>query len=369
MVYYFQFIGMLMTKFNFNPKYTITNSIANNILKIEQLKDQIKNLPVTPHLMASLRESAKLTTTHYSTQIEGNRLTQEQVIEVIKNKKCIPKRKRDEDEIKGYYKAIQFVEKLAMKKTLISEEDLNKIHTLVENNKEIKYRDGQNVITDSSTGEIVYMPPEAEDVPILMKDFINWLNLDKETPILIKAAIAHYQYVTIHPYYDGNGRSARLLTTLIMHKNGYDLKGIYSLEEYYAKDLYSYYNAITVGPSHNYYMGRAEADITNWIEYFIEGVKISFEKVYEKAKLESGTKDLSPIMRDLDIKQRKILQIFENQKTITSGDIAEFFNFAPRTARKLAQDWVKEGFLIVVDSSKKARKYQLKQELEQKLYR
>ena len=78
---------MLMTKFNFNPKYTITNSIANNILKIEQLKDQIKNLPVTPHLMASLRESAKLTTTHYSTQIEGNRLTQEQVIEVIKNKK------------------------------------------------------------------------------------------------------------------------------------------------------------------------------------------------------------------------------------------------------------------------------------------
>ncbi len=358
-----------MTKFNFNPKYTITNSIANNILKIEQLKDQIKNLPVTPHLMASLRESAKLTTTHYSTQIEGNRLTQEQVIEVIKNKKCIPKRKRDEDEIKGYYKAIQFVEKLAMKKTLISEEDLNKIHTLVENNKEIKYRDGQNVITDSTTSEIVYMPPEAEDVPSLMKDFINWLNLDKETPILIKAAIAHYQYVTIHPYYDGNGRSARLLTTLIMHKNGYDLKGIYSLEEYYAKDLYSYYNAITVGPSHNYYFGRAEADITNWIEYFIQGVKISFEKVYEKAKLESGTKDLSPIMRDLDIKQRKILQIFENQKTITSGDIAEFFNFAPRTARKLAQDWVKEGFLIVVDSSKKARKYQLKQELEQKLYR
>ena len=221
-----------MTKFNFNPKYSITKSITNNILKIEQLKEQIKNLPVTPHLMASLRESAKLITTHYSTQIEGNRLTQEQVIEVIKNKKVIPQRKRDENEIKGYYKAIQFVEKLATKKSSISEEDLNKIHSLVENNKEVKYRDGQNVITDSATGEIVYMPPEATDVPKLMKDFIDWLNLDKETPILIKAGIAHYQYVTIHPYYDGNGRSARLLTTLILHKNGYDLKGIYSLEEY-----------------------------------------------------------------------------------------------------------------------------------------
>lgn len=107
-----------MTKFNFNPKYSITKSITNNILKIEQLKEQIKNLPVTPHLMASLRESAKLITTHYSTQIEGNRLTQEQVIEVIKNKKVIPQRKRDENEIKGYYKAIQFVEKLATKKLL-----------------------------------------------------------------------------------------------------------------------------------------------------------------------------------------------------------------------------------------------------------
>ena len=358
---------MLMKKFNFNPKYTITNSIANNILKVEQLKEQIKNLPVTPHLMASLRESARLITTHYSTQIEGNRLTQEQVIDVIKNKKYIPQRKRDEDEIKGYYKAIQFVEKLAAKKSLISEEELNKIHSLVENNKEVKYRDGQNVITDSSSGEIVYMPPEAKDVPILMKDFIDWLNLEKETPILIKAAITHYQYVTIHPYYDGNGRSARLLTTLILHKNSYDLKGIYSLEEYYAKDLIGYYNAITVGPSHNYYMGRENADITNWIEYFIDGVRISFEKVYEKAKLESGSKDLSPIMRNLDVKQRKILQLFEKQKIITSGDIAEFFNFAPRTARKLAQDWVQEGFLVIVDSSKKARKYQLNQELEQKL--
>ena len=357
-----------MTKFNFNPKYSITKSITNNILKIEQLKEQIKNLPVTPHLMASLRESAKLITTHYSTQIEGNRLTQEQVIEVIKNKKVIPQRKRDENEIKGYYKAIQFVEKLSTKKSSISEEDLNKIHSLVENNKEVKYRDGQNVITDSATGEIVYMPPEATDVPKLMKDFIDWLNLDKETPILIKAGIAHYQYVTIHPYYDGNGRSARLLTTLILHKNGYDLKGIYSLEEYYAKDLNGYYNAITVGPSLNYYMGRAEADITNWIEYFIQGVKESFEKVYEKAKLESGTKDLSPILRNLDVKQRKILQLFENQKIITSNDIAEFFNFAPRTARKLAQDWVEVGFLVIVDNSKKARKYQLQQELEQKLY-
>ncbi len=357
-----------MSKFNFNPKYIITSSIANNILRIEQIKEQIKSLPFTPHLMASLRESAQLITTHYSTQIEGNRLTQEEVVNVIKYKKVIPQRKRDEKEIKGYYKAIQFVEKLASKKSKIQETEIKKIHSLVEGINESVYRDGQNVITDSLSGEIVYMPPEAKDVPILMNDFINWLNFDNETPILIKAAIAHYQYVTIHPYYDGNGRTARLLTTLILHKNGYDLKGIYSLEEYYAKDLKGYYDAITIGPSHNYYLGRSESDITKWIEYFIQGVKESFETVYNKAKKETGNKDLSPILRELDVKQRKILQLFEVQKTITSNDIAQYFNFAPRTARKLAQDWANEGFLIIIDSSKKARKYQLNKELEHKLY-
>ncbi len=352
----------------FNPNYVITKNIANNILKIEQIKEQIKSLPVTPQLMASLRESAKLMTTHYSTQIEGNRLTQEQVVEVIKHNKVIPQRHRDEKEIKGYYKAIEYVEKLAQKKAFITENEIQTIHSLIENNsRPTPYRDGQNVIKDSLAGNIVYMPPEVSDVEKLMKDFIDWINYDNETPIPIKAAIAHYQFVTIHPYYDGNGRSARLLTTLILHKNGYDLKGIYSLEEYYAKDLKGYYNAITIGPSHNYYMGRAEADITKWVEYFILGMKEAFENVYNKAVSQSSQKDLLPILRELDLKQRKILELFEKQKTITSNDIAAFFNFAPRTARQLAQDWVEEGFLITIDSSKKARKYQLNKILEKRL--
>jgi Fic family protein len=75
-----------------------------------------------------------------------------------------------------------------------------------------------------------------------------------EIPIPIIAAIAHYQFATIHPYYGGNGRTARILTTLILHMNGYALKGIYALEEYYAVNLPAYYNALTVGDSHNYYM-------------------------------------------------------------------------------------------------------------------
>jgi Fic family protein len=107
-------------------------------------------------------------------------------------------------------------------------------------------------------------------------------------PVPIKAGIAHYQFATIHPYYDGNGRTARLLTTLILHLGTYDLKGLYALEEYYARDLKAYYEALTVGPSHNYYLGRADADITQWVAYFIAGMATSFEKVRDQA-LESDS--------------------------------------------------------------------------------
>jgi Fic family protein len=105
----------------------------------------------------------------------------------------------------------------------------------------------------------------------LMKGMVNWINYNITLPCPIIAAISHYQFATIHPYYDGNGRTARLLTTCILHNGGYDLKGLYSLEEYYARNLGAYYEAISVGKSHNYYMGRAEADITKWVEYFVEG--------------------------------------------------------------------------------------------------
>lgn len=74
-----------------------------------------------------------------------------------------------------------------------------------------------------------------------MSELIAWLNKNKnEISVPILAAIAHYQYAAIHPYYDGNGRTARILTTVILHLHGYDLKGIYNPEEYYAKNLQDY---------------------------------------------------------------------------------------------------------------------------------
>ena len=205
------------------------------------------------------------------------------------------------------------------------------------------------------------MPPESNDVPGLMRNMVSWIKENDELPCPIIAAIAHYQFATIHPYYDGNGRTARLLTTLILHLGGYDLKGLYSLEEYYAKNLFAYYRAITVGPSHNYYFGRPTSDITQWIEYFTEGMAFSFEKVIEQMTYshQQGEKDCSALMKTLDPKQRKSLELFREYDIVTSKQIGELFGFKPRTNAALCKKWVDTGFLEIVNPSLKARTYQL----------
>jgi Fic family protein len=358
------------------PKYAITAKIASNLMRIEGAKANILHLPLTPSVLASLRETARLFTTHYSTMIEGNKLEPDQIEVVLKHEGHFPGRERDEREVRGYYAALQKVEELAASGQRITEKTIQILHALVMANGRIdikikpsSYRDGQNVIRDGRTRKIVYMPPEAKDVPKLMHAMVEWINKSKDLPSPIVAAIAHYQFATIHPYYDGNGRTARLLTTLILHLGAYDLKGLYSLEEYYARHLDAYYDAISIGDSHNYYLGRAEADITKWIEYFIEGMAISFEKVLKRMaeEGESGSSDLSHLLRELDPRQRKALEIFREYKVVTSSQIGVFFGFKPRTSAQLCANWVEAGFLKVIDPSNRGRKYKLSKQYEKLL--
>jgi len=349
----------------FNPIFSITPEIAHNLMRIEAARQQVISLPMNPTVLRSLRETAKLHTTHYSTMIEGNRLTEQQVQEVLLLDKHIPEKERDEREVKGFYEALELVERYAKEIKPITEKQLQTLHAVVMagGNTRVKptpYRTGQNVIRNGHSGTIVYMPPEAKDVPLLMKVLVAWIS-HSDAPSPLVAAVAHYQFATIHPYYDGNGRTARLLATLILHVGGYDLKGLYSLEEYYAKDLQAYYDAITIGPSHNYYMGRAEADITTWIAYFIEGMAIACEKVIKqmtKAQ-EAGLQDHEQSMRTLDPKQRKALELFKQYRVITNAQLAEFLGFTLRSSAALCKKWVNEGFLQVVNPSFKARTYTL----------
>lgn len=352
----------------FSPVFSITPQIASDLMRIEAIKQEFVSLPLTPAVLSSLKETARLESIHYSTQIEGNRLTEHEVAQVIKKSAHIPGRERDQQEVLGYYIALEYVEHTAQEGTSITEHIIQKIHALLMSagNRKAKptpYRSGQNVIRDSASHAIVYLPPEAQDVPLLMHDFFEWLESPRleNFPLPLKAGIAHYQFATIHPYYDGNGRTARLLTMLILHKSGYSLKGIYSLDEYYAKNLPAYYEALDVSPSHNYYMGRAEADITRWLEYFCAGMVESFSKVRDQALKAAARNetDQSRELKKLNARQRKVLSLFETSATITAKDMEQLLHISARSARALCQQWTTEGFLELADTAKKSRKYNL----------
>lgn len=349
----------------FAPVFTLTPALTKALMSIEADRQAVDSLPMDVAMLASLRETARLVATHYSTMIEGNRLTQVQVQQVLEGAQ-FPGRERDEREVKFYYQGLQEVERLAGLNREITEKDIRTIHGLVHDGKPkpTPYRDGQNVIRDSASGAIIYMPPEAKEVPGLMSDLVRWINSQlesQELPVPIVAAMAHYQFATIHPYYDGNGRTARLLTTLILHKSGYGLKGIYSLDEYYARNLSGYYKALTVGPSHNYHLGRAEADITGFIDYFCRGMADAFAAVRAQATQAAarGARDATPALRALEPRERKLLELFRTQGTATAAEIARHLGLSPRTVQSLCLAWLENGFLLLANPSRKSRSYRL----------
>lgn len=350
---------------SFNPKFEITPAITRSLARIEAAKDAVTNLPITPATLASLRETTRLRVTHYSTMIEGNSLSESEVKKVVLHKEHFPGKERDEREVLGFYAALDYVEELAADKKPLDETSVKKIHALVMGNgrKKVRptpYRDGQNVVRDGSTRKIVYMPPVAEDVPLLMKELVKWLE-NSELLAPLQAGIAHYQYVTIHPYYDGNGRTARLLATLILHKKGYGLKGIYCLEEYYARNLADYYRALSRGaPNHNYYFGRKEAAVTPWLDYFCEGMADSFEAIRHNAEEnEKKPDDLHLLLLKLDKRQRKALDLFKSGKNISAKDIAELLGVSTRTAQGICRRWVDDDFLEIYSQAKRNRSYVL----------
>lgn len=347
-----------------DPKFTITPAMTKGLMDIEAAKAVVERTRLPLAAREELRRRAMVRSTHFSTRIEGNRLTLAEAEAVIEGEGKFPGRERDVREVNNYWNALIRVEEWADKMLPLTEERIKKLHALVEKGPRVSptpYRTGQNVIRDSSSGAIVYMPPEAKDVPSLTSALVEWVKRAEhdEIPVPLVAALMHYQFVTIHPYYDGNGRTARLLATFILYRGGYDLHGFFSLEEYHGRNVADYYRALSIHPHHNYYEGRRTADLTPWVEYFIGLLASVFISAREEA-VRHAREDvpLEPeALRGLDPRARRVLGILLKKQRITSANVAAVLGISRRMARLLLSRWVGDGWLEVADSSKKGRAY------------
>jgi len=350
-------------------RFDLTLEIVKYLQAIERVRETVRLTVLPPAVAEVLRTKANIRSTHYSTMIEGNRLTLKETEIVVQEGGQIPGRERDVREVEHYYQALQQMDAWVEGGQEITEERIKKLHAILYSGRSARptpYRDGQNVIREDG-GDIVYMPPEPEDVPELMKELVTWVHKkSNDLPIPVIAGVAHYQFETIHPFYDGNGRTGRMLTTWILYQAGYDLGKFYSLEEFYAQDLKSYYDALVTHPHHNYYFGRNEAEVTSWLAYFLKGMAVVFERVAEQVREqmieEEIDKDAIALLRSLGHRARRVLGMFASQDLIQSTEVASLLGISVRQTRTLLSRWVQDGWIIVVDPSRRGRKYKLASE-------
>ena len=243
-------------------KVTITNDILNSIIEIELNRYKISLVELSQNVLNKLRKNSKIKSSYASNKIEGNPLSEKQAEEVIES----DERKhylKPEQEVRNYFLALNYLEEKLNNKEKLSKKLILDVQKLVEKGapkEKIGLRGPMPpgvlfAVYDSKTGNPDYIPPEYSDVPGLLDELIEYVNTTDDHPLIV-AAVVHYQLVTIHPFEDGNGRTARLLSGYIMDLNGYGFNGIGSLEEYFAYDVDEYYDSIQMGLPALYYSGR-----------------------------------------------------------------------------------------------------------------
>jgi Fic family protein len=238
----------------------------------------------------------------------------------------------DARELLNYRRAFDFVSEYLEGGGPISEGLIREIHKrLVEGVRggaaaPGEYRKIQNYVVNSMTGETVYTPPPAHDVPIMMAELVEWLNREQKTHPVLVSGIAQFQFVHIHPFLDGNGRASRLLSTLCLYRAGYDFKRLFTISEYYDQDRPAFYRAIQS-------VRDSGMDMTGWLEYFVEGLTIQLAEVRERGE-RAIRRDVLVKQHGLSDRQAKALEYILQHGSLT---IQDFERLCPDVNRRSLQ--------------------------------
>ena len=318
----------------YKPNFNYTDKIVKNLTFIAESKAIIINSPLIPEWEVSLRKEAIIQSAHSSTAIEGNPLTLEEVSDLAQGREVMARRK-DRQEVLNYLEALDRIPDFASHDPFTLD-DLLKIHfivtkeTLENSDFEGILRPVQVIVGNSATGEITFRPPNTEKVPQLLEDFLDWFNspeLNEIDPV-IAAGLTHYELVRIHPFVDGNGRTARIMATMILYKRGFDLKRFFALDDYYDHDRNSYYAALqTVDPD--------TIDVTQWVEYFTDGVATSIKTVKERV---IGLSKNIKVLKEkgqvaLNKRQMVMVEKIVEDGKITNRDIRDLFGISDTSAK------------------------------------
>jgi Fic family protein len=331
----------------FNPKYTITNSLSINMRKVGELVGEFNSLRLSEIALVKMENNARALSAFSSTSIEGNPLGLTDVKKILKSS---PENILDtEKEVLNYNSVLEMLdEKIKKGEGFDFSHDLVcKIQSMVVNGLLIKnyvgkYRKEPVFVNDPVKRKTVYLPPDAKDVYDLMNELIEFIKSnEKKIDPLILAGIFHKQMVIIHPFMDGNGRTTRLLTKVLLVNLGINTFPLFSFENFYNNNVSKYFQ--NVGLFGNYYDLVENIDFTFWLEYFVSGILDELERV----KLE-----LPKYKIRLKEHHKKIINYIEKNGSISSEEYSKLADRARSTRIKDFKELVDLEIISSVGSSK-----------------
>lgn len=353
----------------YNPQFTITNRILKNIGLIEVARETIMSAPLIPAYTMNFRREALNKTVHYGTHLEGNELDLNQAVKVLEGEQVVA-RDRDIQEVINYRQVVQFIDELTEtrkkkgKKWRYTQKMICQIHALVcariiSQEKQGRYRQSQVILRESRTGEVFFRPPPAVEVGYLMEDFIHWLNRKeaREVHPVLRAGIAHYVLAAVHPFVEGNGRTARAFATLVLFAEDYDIRRFFSLEEYFDRDATSYYRSLLAVSSQNKDLGKR--DLSPWLEYFTQVMAIELNRVKERVKnisVDAKIKNRLGTQLPLNERQIRLVEYLEERGSLSTLEAANVIpEYSEDTFLRDLNYFVKKGIVRKKGKTKGAR--------------
>ena len=348
-------------------KVTLTNDMMRRIAAIDENRFALSTVNLPTMTRNRLRKNSKKKSSYASNKIEGNPLTELQADEVIERDEHRHFLK-PEQEIRNYFLALNFLEEKSKKREPFSKKMILEVQAMVEkgaSKEKIGLRGPMPpgvlfAVYDSAAGKPDYIPPEYCDVPLLLDELVQYVNETDDHPLIV-AAVVHYQLVTIHPFEDGNGRTARLMSGYVLDYYGYGFGGIGSLEEYFAYNQEEYYTCLQMGLPVLYYDGRENPTHPEiWVNYFLRMVELYSKKVCELS--EGAQADvLSDSLSHLSTRERIFLDFLLENKlfTFTPIDVSKMLSVTNKTVINRCTKLAGNGFLIPNIVNQRVRSYSL----------
>jgi Fic family protein len=316
--------------------------------------------------LKELRKIATIESIGSSTRIEGATMTDEEIKQLLKDVKITKFKTRDEQEVIGYYEVLELVFD-NFSEIRLSESYIKQLHQLLlkHSNKDERHRGGykhlpNKVVSTYPTGEqkTIFDTTEPALVEGEMFELIEWTNLQwKEKTIhpLIVLAVFVYEFLSIHPFQDGNGRLSRLLTTLFLLQQGYEFMKYISFENHIEKNKKMYYDALMTAQRKRI---TQEDIIDKWLLFFLESLKTLTEKLdkkYDVFKQKGGY---------LNERQKMLKKFIDAQRTVKVADLSIAFpNISPNTLKKDLQ-YLRDEQIVSTVGQGKGTVYVIKQQTE-----